>query len=297
MEQDRERLCGPKNVPDPDRRAYCGGSVRGEVTLGGRRIRVPRLRARSVDGHELDLPSFAYAVAALAVAVTWWPYSRLDSEFMPPLYEGDLLYMPMTLPGMSITKARELLQQTGRITERFPEVHHVFGKSDCAETATDPAPLSMVETTIMLKPEEDWPVGDITDMRGTVIARRRRTPDELVDVINAAVPFPGVTNAWTNADQDAHQHALHRDQDAGRHRNRDFKRPFSSRGRVLLGSRAVKHASPRPGIEAFSGPSSARGAMFRSVGAFWRLGRARANREGRLRGLGWDQGSVLDQTS
>jgi Cu(I)/Ag(I) efflux system membrane protein CusA/SilA len=135
--------------------------------------------------------------AVLTVAITWWPYSRLGSEFMPSLYEGDLLYMPTTLPGISVTKARELLQQTDRIIKRFPETHHVFGKIGRAETATDPAPLSMIETTIMLKPEEEWPEVDITDGSGTVTARRRRTPDELVDALNAAIKFPGVTNAWT----------------------------------------------------------------------------------------------------
>jgi len=135
--------------------------------------------------------------AALIIAVTWWPYSRLGSEFMPPLYEGDLLYMPTTLPGISITKARELLQQTDRIIKRFPEVHHVFGKIGRADTATDPAPLSMIETTIMLRPEEEWPVVAITDMSGKVIAHRRRTPDELVDAMNQALQFPGLTNAWT----------------------------------------------------------------------------------------------------
>jgi Cu(I)/Ag(I) efflux system membrane protein CusA/SilA len=135
--------------------------------------------------------------AALAVALTWWPYSQLGSEFMPPLYEGDLLYMPTTLPGISITKARELLQQTDRIIKRFPEVHHVFGKIGRADTATDPAPLSMVETTVMLNPEAEWPAVDIVDASGTVIAHRRRTPDELVDAMNAAIQFPGVTNAWT----------------------------------------------------------------------------------------------------
>ncbi len=137
------------------------------------------------------------AVAAVAVLVTWWPYSRLGSEFMPPLYEGDLLYMPTTLPGISVTKARELLQQTDRLIAKFPEVHHVFGKIGRAETATDPAPLSMIETTIMLKPEDEWPVVDVTDAQGTPVAHRRRTPDELVDALNAAVQFPGVTNAWT----------------------------------------------------------------------------------------------------
>ncbi|MCB0360428.1 MAG: efflux RND transporter permease subunit, partial [Bdellovibrionales bacterium] len=119
------------------------------------------------------------------------------SEFMPPLYEGDLLYMPTTLPGISITKAKELLQQTDRIIKSFPEVRHVFGKIGRAETATDPAPLSMIETTIMLNPEEQWPVVTITNMQGEVVGKRKRTPDELVEVLNAAVQLPGLTNAWT----------------------------------------------------------------------------------------------------
>ena len=112
-----------------------------------------------------------------------FPLEKLGSEFMPPLYEGDLLYMPTTLPGISITKARELLQQTDKIIRTFPEVHHVFGKIGRAETATDPAPLSMIETTIMLKPESDWRPG--------------MTPEKLVDELNAAIQFPGLTNAWT----------------------------------------------------------------------------------------------------
>jgi len=116
---------------------------------------------------------------------------------MPPLYEGDLLYMPTTLPGISVTKARELLQQTDRIIKQFPEVHHVLGKVGRADTATDPAPLTMIETTIRLKPEEEWPAVDVTGMDGKVVAHRRRTPDELVDALNAAVKFPGLTNAWT----------------------------------------------------------------------------------------------------
>ena len=76
---------------------------------------------------------------------------------MPPLYEGDLLYMPTTFPGISPTKAREILQQTDKIIKTFPEVQHVFGKIGRAETATDPAPMDMIETTIMLKDEKDWP--------------------------------------------------------------------------------------------------------------------------------------------
>ena len=136
-------------------------------------------------------------VAALAIGLTWWPYSRLGSEFMPPLYEGDLLYMPTTFPGISITKARELLQQSDRIIKKFPEVENVFGKIGRAETATDPAPLSMIETTITLRPEDEWPEVDVTDMEGNLLGHRRRTPDELVAALDAAVRFPGVTNAWT----------------------------------------------------------------------------------------------------
>ncbi|MGB7723720.1 MAG: CusA/CzcA family heavy metal efflux RND transporter, partial [Bryobacteraceae bacterium] len=96
-------------------------------------------------------------VALLAMAITVIPFERLGSEFMPPLWEGDLLYMPTMLPGVSITEAREVLQQTDKIIKTFPEVEHVFGKVGRAETATDPAPLSMIETTITLKPQSQWP--------------------------------------------------------------------------------------------------------------------------------------------
>ncbi|MGA7104063.1 MAG: efflux RND transporter permease subunit [Candidatus Deferrimicrobiaceae bacterium] len=117
------------------------------------------------------------------MAVTIWPVMKIGSEFMPPLYEGDLLYMPTTFPGISITKAKEVLQQTDRIIRTFPEVRHVFGKIGRAETATDPAPLSMLETTITLKPEEEWRPG--------------MTHEKLVEELNAAIQFPGLTNAWT----------------------------------------------------------------------------------------------------
>ena len=117
------------------------------------------------------------------MAVTIWPVMKIGSEFMPPLYEGDLLYMPTTFPGISITKAKEVLQQTDRIIRTFPEVHHVFGKIGRAETATDPAPLSMLETTITLKPESEWRPG--------------MTHEKLVEELNAAIQFPGLTNAWT----------------------------------------------------------------------------------------------------
>ena len=123
-------------------------------------------------------------VAALVLlGITAFPFKKLGSEFMPPLYEGDLLYMPTTLPGMSITKARELLQQTDKIIRQFPEVHHVFGKIGRAETATDPAGLDMIETTIMLKPESEWRPG--------------MTTQKLIDEMDRAIQFPGVTNAWT----------------------------------------------------------------------------------------------------
>jgi Cu(I)/Ag(I) efflux system membrane protein CusA/SilA len=126
-----------------------------------------------------------------------FPYQSLGSEFMPPLYEGDLLYMPTTFPGISPTKAREVLQQTDQIIHSFSEVQQVFGKVGRAESATDPAPMDMIETTIMLKPEEDWPAVDIADSAGRVIAHRRRTVDELTAALNAAVQIPGLTNAWT----------------------------------------------------------------------------------------------------
>lgn len=127
----------------------------------------------------------------------FFPYQNIGSEFMPPLYEGDLLYMPTTFPGISSTKARELLQQTDKIIASFPEVHHVFGKIGRAETATDPAPFDMIETTIMLKDEEQWPKVDIKDESGKVVAHRRRTVDELIDALNSAIQFPGLANAWT----------------------------------------------------------------------------------------------------
>ena len=122
-------------------------------------------------------------VAVLALAATVIPFTRLGSEFMPTLWEGDLLYMPTTLPGISITKAGEVLQQTDRIIRTFPEVHTVFGKVGRAESATDPAPLSMIETTITLKPRDEWRPG--------------MTPEKLIDELDAAIAVPGLTNAWT----------------------------------------------------------------------------------------------------
>ncbi len=124
------------------------------------------------------------AIALILLGVSYYPVSKLGSEFMPPLDEGDILYMPTTYPGISITKAKELLQQTDKILKTFPEVHHVFGKVGRAETATDPAPLSMIETTIKIKPKSEWP--DPT-----------KTTKQLMDEMDAAIKFPGVANAWT----------------------------------------------------------------------------------------------------
>ena len=138
-----------------------------------------------------------------------FPLEKLGGEFMPPLYEGDLLYMPTTLPGISITEARQLLQITDKIIKSFPEVERVFGKIGRAETATDPAPLSMIETTIMLKPEDQWrkvPVKRFFSGWPRFLRRplsliwpelRRKTPQELTDELNNAIKFPGLTNAWT----------------------------------------------------------------------------------------------------
>ncbi len=122
-------------------------------------------------------------IAIAAVASIWIPMQHIGSEFMPPLWEGDLLYMPTTFPGISITKARELLQQTDKIIKQFPEVESVFGKIGRAETATDPAPLSMIETTIVLKDPSEWRPG--------------MTPEKLKRELDRAIQFPGLTNAWT----------------------------------------------------------------------------------------------------
>ena len=188
----------------------------------------------------------ATVLAAVAVVLlTWHPFTQLGSEFMPPLNEGDLLYMPTTLPGISITEAKQLIQQTDKIIQSFPEVHHTLGKIGRAETATDPAPLSMVETTITLWPKvtyeevpvhrffSGWP-GWLKEpltwlwpevKRGKVLHEWRKKPihrffsswpgwlkwpltwlwpekrditiDELTDELNAAIQFPGLTNAWT----------------------------------------------------------------------------------------------------
>jgi Cu(I)/Ag(I) efflux system membrane protein CusA/SilA len=160
------------------------------------------IRGKVVSEHENPLNRWMHAMhtPALTLALQWrrvtvllalclflltlYPFSKLGSEFMPPLDEGDILYMPTTFPGISITKAKELLQQTDKIIKTFPEVLHVFGKVGRAETATDSAPLSMIETTIRLKPKEEWP-------------NPNKTTQQLMAEMDKAIKFPGLANAWT----------------------------------------------------------------------------------------------------
>lgn len=123
-------------------------------------------------------------LAALLMASTLYPLSKIGSEFMPPLDEGDILYMPTTFPGISVTKAREVLQQTDKILKTFPEVQQVFGKIGRAETATDAAPLMMVETTVQLKPIQQWP-------------NTKKNIRELMAEMDQAIHFPGLSSAWT----------------------------------------------------------------------------------------------------
>jgi len=130
----------------------------------------------------LRAPWAVTAAAVVLVAATLWPASRLGTEFMPELDEGDFLYMPTTLPGLSTDAARALLQQTDRLIRTVPEVARVFGKAGRADTATDPAPIEMFETTIMLKPREQWRPG--------------MTPAKLKAELDALVKFPGLSNAW-----------------------------------------------------------------------------------------------------
>jgi len=133
-------------------------------------------------GWVLRRPRTVLVVALLAFATTAWPLSRLGGEFIPPMDEGDLLYMPSALPGISAAKASELLQQTDRLIRRVPEVKSVFGKAGRAETATDPAPLEMFETTIQFKPRDRWRPG--------------MTPEKLTEELDRVVKVPGLANVW-----------------------------------------------------------------------------------------------------
>lgn len=130
----------------------------------------------------LRFPKSTLVAAAVVLALTAIPLLRLGGEFMPPLDEGDLLYMPSALPGLSVSKATELLQQTDRLIKTVPEVERVFGKAGRADSATDPAPLEMFETTIQFKPRDQWRPG--------------MTPEKLVEELDRAVKVPGLSNIW-----------------------------------------------------------------------------------------------------
>jgi len=130
----------------------------------------------------MKFPKSTIVAAVLVTIIGFWPVDKIGSEFIPPLDEGDLMYMPTTYPGISIGKARELLQQTDKLIRTVPEVETVFGKVGRAETATDPAPLTMIETFIQLKPQEQW--------------REGVTTESLKAEFDKLVKFPGLTNAW-----------------------------------------------------------------------------------------------------
>jgi Cu(I)/Ag(I) efflux system membrane protein CusA/SilA len=130
----------------------------------------------------LAFPRFTVLLALLLGASALWPATKTGHEFMPPLYEGDLLYMPMTLPGVTPTQLRQVLQVTNRMIKEFPEVEQVFGKAGRADTATDPAPLSMIETWIELKPKDQWRPG--------------MTPEKLMSELDKKVRLPGMMNSW-----------------------------------------------------------------------------------------------------
>jgi Cu(I)/Ag(I) efflux system membrane protein CusA/SilA len=161
-----------------------GYFIRGRVIPEGRNPVSRALIAayRPVINSVIRFPRTTIAIAGIVLIAGLWPLPRLGSEFMPTLDEGDLMYMPTTYPGISIDKARELLQQTDRLIRTVPEVSRVFGKIGRAETATDPAPLTMIETVIQLRPRDEWRAG--------------MTPDGLREELDRIVRVPGLTNAW-----------------------------------------------------------------------------------------------------
>ena len=150
--------------------------TRNPVSEFAARLYAPCLRA------SLRFKWVTAAVAAVLIASSAVPLARLGSEFMPPMYEGELLYMPTTLPGVSSTKIREVLGQTNRVIAAAPEVESVFGKAGRADTATDPAPLTMIESWIRLKPRSEW--------------REGMTPEQLVEDLNGRLAMPGLVNSW-----------------------------------------------------------------------------------------------------
>ncbi|MEC9319414.1 MAG: efflux RND transporter permease subunit, partial [Pseudomonadota bacterium] len=130
----------------------------------------------------LQWPKITIVLAIAITASAAYPWQKLGYELMPPLYEGDLMYMPTTLPGISVEEASQLLQQTDKLIAQHPQVERVFGKVGRADTATDPAPLTMIETSITLTPESDWPEG--------------KTIDDIKSELDRYVQVPGLTNAW-----------------------------------------------------------------------------------------------------
>src|SRR2546428_12016586 len=154
----------------------------------------------------LRRPMVVIGAACVMLLATIPIYSRLGSEFMPPLDEGTLLYMPSTMPGISIANAQKLLQATDRIIKQFPEVDRVLGKAGRAETPTDPAPLSMLETVITLKPKSEWRRKDTWYSSWApewsrpilrVMTPDRISQEELVQQLDEALDIPGVSNTWT----------------------------------------------------------------------------------------------------
>ena len=161
-----------------------GYFIRGKVTPEHKNPinRVLTSAYRPIINAVIRFPKGTLALAAVILVVGLWPATQLGSEFMPPLDEGDLMYMPTTYPGVSIDKAREILQHTDKMILTVPEVKRVFGKIGRAETATDPAPLTMIETVIQFKPREEW--------------REGMTPEGLRAELDRVVQYPGLTNAW-----------------------------------------------------------------------------------------------------
>ncbi len=160
---------------------FIKGKIRGESENPINRVLIALYRPVIRTVLNARLATVGVALAVLAVSV--WPLMRTGSEFMPTLNEGTLFYMPTTLPGLSVTKAAELVQTQNKIIKSFPEVASVFGKAGRAQTATDPAPLEMFETVVNLKPESEWRAG--------------MTTDKLIAEMDASLQFPGVSNAWT----------------------------------------------------------------------------------------------------
>jgi len=161
-----------------------GYFIRGKITPEHRNPinRVLVAVYRPIINTVIRFPKETLALAAGILVVGLWPATRLGSEFMPPLDEGDIMYMPTTYPGISVDKAREILQNTDKMIMGVPEVKRVFGKIGRAETATDPAPLTMIETVVQLKPREEW--------------REGMTPEGLRAELDRVVKYTGLTNAW-----------------------------------------------------------------------------------------------------